>query len=239
MATLGVNIDHVATLRAQRGTKYPDPIDAAVLAQFAGADQITVHLREDRRHIVDRDVKLLKQILQIPLNLEMANTLEMLEIAISVKPHMVTLVPEKRQEKTTEGGLNVKDYFHELKKTVHTLQDHHIPVSLFIEPNLEDIELTAQIGAQMVEIHTGKYAEFEDINSLQCQNEYEKIVQASEYSNSRNLIVHAGHGLHYRNAKKIAQIPHMHDLNIGHSIISHAVLVGLERAVREMKYVIS
>ncbi len=236
MATLGVNIDHVATLRAQRSTKYPDPIDAAVLAQFAGADQITVHLREDRRHIIDRDVKLLKEMLQIPLNLEMANTPEMLDFALSIKPHMVTLVPEKREEKTTEGGLNVKKYYDSLKKTVGILQVKNIPVSLFIEPSLEDIALTAKMSAQMIEIHTGKYSELE---GKECELEFIKISKASEAAHQLNLMVHAGHGLHYRNAKKIAQIPHMCDLNIGHSIISYAVLVGLERAVREMKQIIS
>ena len=238
MATLGVNIDHIATLRNQRGTKYPDPIDAAVLAQFAGADQITVHLREDRRHIIDRDVKVLKDMLQIPLNLEMANTKEMVEFALSIKPHMVTLVPEKREEKTTEGGLNVTKYYEQIKQSVHILQENKIPVSLFIEPSLNDIELTAKMSAQMIEIHTGKYALLE-LESREYEEEFQKIVQAAEYAHSRNLIVHAGHGLHYRNAKKIAQIPHMRDLNIGHSIISYAVLVGLERAVREMKNVIS
>lgn len=237
MATLGVNIDHVATLRAQRGTKYPDPVDAAVLVQLAGADQITVHLREDRRHIRDRDVKLLKEMLQIPLNLEMANTNEMLEFALSIKPHMVTLVPEKREEKTTEGGLNVKLYYEQLKKTVNTLQENQIPVSLFIEPNLDDIEFSAKMNAQMIEIHTGKYAELTD--AVLWEEEYKKIAHATKEAHGRGLIVHAGHGLHYGNAKKIAKIPHMCDLNIGHSIISHAVLVGLERAVREMKHVIS
>jgi pyridoxine 5-phosphate synthase len=236
MASLGVNIDHVATLRAQRGTKYPDPIDAAVLAQFAGADQITVHLREDRRHIIDRDVKVLKEILQIPLNLEMANTKEMLEIALSIKPNMVTLVPEKREEKTTEGGLNVKDYYKSLSDTVSILQENNIPTSLFIEPNFEDIELTAKMSAKMIEIHTGKYAE---LDGIACDEEFLKIEKAAQFANKCNLIVHAGHGLHYRNCKRIAQIKHMQDLNIGHSIISYAVLVGLERAVREMKNLIT
>ena len=237
-ATLGVNIDHIATLRNQRGTKYPDPVDAAVLAQFAGADQITVHLREDRRHIIDRDVRILKEILQIPLNLEMANTKEMLDFAILIKPHMVTLVPEKREEKTTEGGLNLVKYQEEIKKTVHILQENNIPVSLFIEPNLNDINLSSKISAQMIELHTGKYASFIE-KSHECEEEFIKIFQATQYAHELNIIVHAGHGLHYRNAKKIAQIPYMQDLNIGHSIISHAALVGLERAVREMKHVIS
>ncbi len=238
MATLGVNIDHVATLRAQRGTPYPSPVDAAVLAQMAGAHQITVHLREDRRHIVDNDVTLLKQILQIPLNLEMANTPEMVKIALDVKPAMVTLVPEKREEKTTEGGLAVDLYFEPLAKTVSTLQAHGIPVSLFIEPKLKDIEMAAEMKAKMIEIHTGKYAELSDTHPQECHLEFEKIAQATQFAHEKGLIVHAGHGLHYRNARRIAQIPHMQDLNIGHSIVSHAVLVGLERAIREMHHVV-
>ena len=235
MATLGVNIDHVATLRAQRGTKYPDPIDAAVLAQFAGADQITVHLREDRRHIIDRDVKILKEILQIPLNLEIANTKEMIDFALTIKPNMVTLVPEKREEKTTEGGLNLKQYYDTLKNSVEILQQNGIPVSLFIEPNIEDINLSAKMSAQMIEIHTGKFALLE---AHECEEEYKKIVHATEFAHHKKIIVHSGHGLNYQNARKISQIPHMNDLNIGHSIISHAVLVGLERAIREMKQLV-
>ncbi|WP_186644063.1 pyridoxine 5'-phosphate synthase [Fluviispira vulneris] len=236
MATLGVNIDHVATLRQQRGTKYPDPIDAAVLAQMAGADQITVHLREDRRHIQDRDVKLLREILQIPLNLEMGNTTEMLEIALAVKPDMVTLVPEKREERTTEGGLNLEKSFDSLKKTVDILQENRIPVSLFVEPTKNDMLLCKKMNAQMVELHTGKYSEL--IGEF-ADREYECILQASIYAQNLGLIVHSGHGLNYRNAQRIAKIPGMRDLNIGHSIISYAVLVGLERAVREMKTLIS
>ena len=236
MATLGVNIDHIATLRAQRGTKYPDPVDAAVLAQLAGADQITVHLREDRRHINDRDVSLLKQMLQIPMNLEMANTEEMLQIALKTRPHMVTLVPEKREEKTTEGGLNVKEYYLSLEKSVTILQENKIPVSLFIEPSLQDIELTAKMGAKMIELHTGKYAL---LQGAEADEEYSKLKEAALFAHNLNLIVHAGHGLHYRNAKKIAEIPHMQDLNIGHSLISHAAMVGLERAIVEMKKIIS
>ncbi|BBH53023.1 pyridoxine 5'-phosphate synthase [Fluviispira sanaruensis] len=236
MATLGVNIDHVATLRQQRGTKYPDPIDAAVLAQMAGADQITVHLREDRRHIQDRDVKLLREILQIPLNLEMGNTSEMLEIALAVKPDMVTLVPEKREERTTEGGLNLEKTFDSLKKTVDILQENSIPVSLFVEPTKNDMLLCKKMNAQMVELHTGKYSE---LTGELADKEYECILQASIYAQNLGLIVHSGHGLNYKNAQRIAKIPGMKDLNIGHSIISYAVLVGLERAVREMKTLIS
>ncbi|KAB8040879.1 pyridoxine 5'-phosphate synthase [Silvanigrella paludirubra] len=236
MATLGVNIDHVATLRQQRGTKYPDPIDAAILVQNAGADQITVHLREDRRHIQDRDVKLLKQILQIPLNLEIGNTKEMIDFALTIRPNMVTLVPEKREERTTEGGLNLNQGFDSLKNTTKILQDNGIPVSLFVEPNLEDIELSMKIGAKMVELHTGRYAE-QDGNL--ADEEFERICKATKQAHKFDLIVHSGHGLHYRNAKRIAKIEGMCDLNIGHSIISYAVLVGLERAVQEMKAIVS
>lgn len=235
MATLGVNIDHIATLRQQRGTKYPNPIDAAILVQLAGADQITVHLREDRRHIHDTDVRLLKSILQIPLNLEMANTPEMVQFALEIKPNMVTLVPEKREERTTEGGLNLKKFSVQIKETVDHLQKNHIPVSLFIEPNADDIEISAKVNAKMIEIHTGKYAESEGIDADQ---EFKRIKEACAIAEKLHLIVHAGHGLHYTNTKRIAQIPNMHDLNIGHSIISRAVLVGLERAVKEMKDII-
>lgn len=236
MATLGVNIDHVATLRQQRGTRYPNPVDAAVLAQLAGADQITVHLREDRRHIHDNDVRLLKSILQIPLNLEMANTPEMVQFALEIEPHMVTLVPEKREEKTTEGGLNLKQFKTQIKETVARLQEKNIPVSLFIEPNKEDIELSAEINAKMIEIHTGKYAELE---GQKADWEFERIQEGALLAQKLGLVVHAGHGLSYHNAKRIAQIPGMGDLNIGHSIVSHAVLVGLECAVKKMKSIIS
>ncbi|KAB8033677.1 pyridoxine 5'-phosphate synthase [Fluviispira multicolorata] len=236
MATLGVNIDHVATLRQQRGTKYPDPIDAAILVQMAGADQITVHLREDRRHIQDRDVKLLRKIIQIPLNLEIGNTVEMIEIALSIKPDMVTLVPEKREERTTEGGLNLENTFELLKKSVDILQANNIPVSLFVEPSNSDMLLTKKINAKMVELHTGKYSE---LSGVEADKEFERIYQATLYAQNLGLIVHSGHGLNYKNAQRIAKIPGMRDLNIGHSIISYAVLVGLEKAVKEMKILIS
>lgn len=236
MATLGVNIDHVATLRQQRGTKYPDPIEAAFQVQNAGADQLTVHLREDRRHIQERDIKLLKDILQIPLNLEIGHTPEMLEIACCLKPQMVTLVPEKREEKTTEGGLNLDNYFTQLKESVHILHANHIAVSLFIEPSIKDIDLANKIGVKMIELHTGKYA---DSNETKITDEFLKIEKATYYALQNHLQVHAGHGLNYFNAKKIANIKGISDLNIGHSIISYALFVGLERAVREMKAIIT
>ncbi|WGL59694.1 pyridoxine 5'-phosphate synthase [Pigmentibacter sp. JX0631] len=236
MATLGVNIDHVATLRQQRGTKYPDPVEAAFIVQNAGADQLTVHLREDRRHIQERDIKLLKEILQIPLNLEIGNTHEMIDFACFIKPFMVTLVPEKREEKTTEGGLNLEEYFDQLKESINLLQMNSIPVSLFIEPSLKDITLTKNLGAKMIELHTGKYA---DSEGLEAQREYEKIVAATEFALENKIQVHAGHGLNYQNAQKIAKIKGISDLNIGHSIVSYALFVGLEKAVREMKKLIS
>jgi pyridoxine 5-phosphate synthase len=236
MATLGVNIDHVATLRQQRGTKYPDPIDAAVIVQIAGADQITVHMREDKRHIQSRDVKILKEILQIPLNLEIGNTKEMIDFALTTRPHMVTLVPEKREERTTEGGLNLIQSYDALKKSTKILQENNIQVSLFIEPKLEDIKSSFSIGAKMVELHTGRYANYE--GNL-ADKEFEKICEATLCAQNLGLIVHSGHGLNYKNAKRIANIQGMCDLNIGHSIVSLAVLVGLERAVQEMKKIIS
>lgn len=236
MANLGVNIDHVATLRQARGTIYPDPVEAAVLAQLGGADQITVHLREDRRHINDRDVRILRQFVQIPLNLEMANTDEIVALALVVKPDMVTLVPEKREERTTEGGLALKCQFESLKLTVNRLQESGIPVSLFIEPSASDVDLSAKIGAKMVELHTGRYSECKGVEQ---ERELARIEEACRFSAKLGLIVHAGHGLHYHNAKKIAQLPHMCDLNIGHSIVARAVLIGFERAVREMKQIVS
>lgn len=232
MATLGVNIDHVATIRQARGTRYPDVIEAAVLAQLGGADQITVHLREDRRHIVERDVRMLRSMLQVPLNLEMASTDAMVQFALEVKPDMVTLVPEKREERTTEGGLAVELFFETLKKHTDKLQGAGIPVSYFIEPRAEDIKLSAKAGARMVELHTGKYSECapqEEFRELQI------LKEACECAFTSGLVVHAGHGLNYRNAKAVARLPYVQDLNIGHSIVARAVLVGLERAVREMK----
>jgi pyridoxine 5-phosphate synthase len=236
MATLGVNIDHVATLRQQRGTKYPDPVDAAVLVQIAGADQITVHLREDRRHIQDRDVKILREMLQIPLNLEIGNTKEMIDLALAIRPNMVTLVPEKREERTTEGGLNLNQAYDSLKNSTKILQESGIPVSLFVEPNIEDMELSKKMGAKMVELHTGRYA---DLDGEAADKEFERICKATFHAQKYGLIVHAGHGLNYKNAKRIAKIQGMGDLNIGHSIISYALLVGLERAVQKMKEIVS
>lgn len=232
MATLGVNIDHVATIRQARGTQYPDPVEAAVLAQLGGADQITVHLREDRRHIVDRDVRMLRSMLQVPLNLEMANTESMVAFALEIKPDMVTLVPEKREERTTEGGLAVEKHFEALARATDKLQSAKIPVSFFIEPSQEDIEWTKKAGARMVELHTGKYADCAQHQEFQL---LEGLKSACEFAFTKGLVVHAGHGLNYRNVKAVSRLPYIQDLNIGHSIVARAVLVGLERAVREMK----
>lgn len=236
MATLGVNIDHVATLRNARGTFYPCPVEAAVLATLGGADQITVHLREDRRHITDRDVRVLRDMVQVPFNLEMGCTEEMLAIALKTKPEMVTLVPEKREERTTEGGLDVKARAMELTAATKRLQDAGIPVSLFVEPEAAVLEACKAVGATMVELHTGCYAEAVGQGAVHA--ELARLVQATKQAQALGLVVHAGHGLHYRNTQAIAAIPGMHDLNIGHSIVARAVLVGFERAVREMKTLI-
>jgi pyridoxine 5-phosphate synthase len=232
MANLGVNIDHVATIRQARGTQYPDPVEAAVLAQLGGADQITVHLREDRRHIIDRDVRLLRSVLQVPLNLEMACTHEMVRFALEIKPDMVTLVPEKREERTTEGGLDVSGQLASLTDAVRHLQSAGIPCSLFIEPDESVVDATLKTNAQMVEFHTGRYSE---LSGTEQARELTRITAATAYGHANGLAVHAGHGLNFRNVIPVARIPQMQDLNIGHSIVARAVLVGLERAVREMK----
>jgi pyridoxine 5-phosphate synthase len=235
MATLGVNIDHVATVRNARGTVYPDPVDAAVLVTLAGADQITVHLREDRRHITDRDVRMLRDLVQIPLNLEMGCTGEMLDIALATKPDMVTLVPEKREERTTEGGLDVRARNDQLRDAVARLLAAGIPVSLFVEPDPAVLDACKETAAPMVELHTGRYAELAGPAS---REELRRIEIATSHAIGLGLTVHAGHGLHYKNTAAIAAIPGMHDLNIGHAIVARAVLVGLERAVREMREII-
>lgn len=231
MIELGVNIDHVATLRQARGTVYPEPLQAALIAEQAGASVITVHLREDRRHIQDRDVRMLSQSIQTRLNLEMAATREMLGIACEVQPSDCCLVPEKREELTTEGGLNVKDQIAELTPFVKTLADAGIRVSLFIDPDPEQLRAAADIGAPVVELHTGQYAEA----SLGGQaQELERIVAAARLGEKLGLQVNAGHGLHYHNVQPIAAIANMRELNIGHAIVSRAVFSGLDLAVRDM-----
>ncbi|WP_099239881.1 pyridoxine 5'-phosphate synthase [Synechococcus sp. BDU 130192] len=231
--TLGVNIDHVATIRQARRTVEPDPVAAATLAELGGADGITVHLREDRRHIQDRDVKILRQTVQSHLNLEMAPTTEMVAIALDIKPDYVTLVPEKREEITTEGGIDIVGNFARFKEVVEQLQGARIPVSWFIDAELEQIEAAQKTGAQFIELHTGKYAEAQD--SDQQQAELATLKTGAKQAIALGLRVNAGHGLTYRNVYPVACIEGMEELNIGHTIISRAVLVGLERAVREMK----
>lgn len=239
MRTLGVNIDHIATVREARKIREPDPVAGAVLAELAGADGITVHLREDRRHIQERDVRLLRQTVTTHLNLEMAPTEEMTQFAISVLPDMVTLVPESRQELTTEGGLNVSGQFDNISKVVTALKNHDITVSIFIEADQRQIKDSKKIGADFVELHTGKYANaFEMAEQGEYEGELRLLKDAAQIAHKLGLGVNAGHGLNYQNVQEIAKIPGMRELNIGHSIIGRSVLVGIERAVREMKQLI-
>lgn len=232
LPTLGVNIDHIATLRQARRTVEPDPVAAAVIAELAGADGITVHLREDRRHIQDRDVRLLRETVRTHLNLEMAPTDEMVTIALDIKPDYVTLVPERREEVTTEGGLDIVGQLERMTAIVGQLQDAGIPVSLFIDANPAQIEASAQTKAVFVELHTGCYAE---AKGERQDKELELLSKGSKLARDAGLRVNAGHGLTYWNVYPVACIEGMEELNIGHTIISRAVLVGLERAVREMK----
>ena len=233
---LGVNIDHVATLRQARGTRYPDPVSAAQLAEQAGADSITIHLREDRRHIQERDVRILKETLLTPMNLEMAVTDEMLQFAESIKPEFCCLVPEKREELTTEGGLNVKGQLSRVEETCQRLSEAGIRTSLFIDADEDQIQAAADVKAPYIEIHTGHYADA--TNEKQALSELTKIINSVEFANNIGLKVNAGHGLSYNNVNQIAAIPEILELNIGHSIISRAVLTGLPEAVREMKRLI-
>ncbi|MDN4501689.1 pyridoxine 5'-phosphate synthase [Alteromonadaceae bacterium BrNp21-10] len=230
---LGVNIDHIATLRNARGTSYPDPVHAADIAERAGADGITVHLREDRRHINDRDVKLLRQTINTRLNLEMAVTEEMLVIAAGIKPDFCCLVPEKREELTTEGGLDVAGNTSKIGIACQRLQAEGILVSLFIDPDNTQINAAVTAGAQYIEIHTGAYADA--VNMKEREVELQRIKTAAEYAHAQGLKVNAGHGLHYHNVKPIAAIAEFEELNIGHAIIARAAFDGLEKAVADMK----
>jgi pyridoxine 5-phosphate synthase len=232
MANLGVNIDHVATIRQARGGIEPDPVTAAALAELGGADGITIHLREDRRHIQDRDLRLLRQTVKTKLNLEMAATDEMVRIALDVKPDMCTLVPEKRQELTTEGGLDVRLNVETIAEAIDRLQDGGLVVSLFIDPDVDQIKAASKAGADYIEIHTGTFAEAKGWKAQEAETL--KIGNAIKLASKLGLGVNAGHGLTYTNIKKIAALGGIEEFNIGHSIISRAVLVGLERAVREM-----
>jgi|TARA_R100000687_G_scaffold2972_5_gene3836 pyridoxine 5-phosphate synthase len=233
---LGVNIDHVATLRNARGVRYPDPVAAAGIAERAGADGITIHLREDRRHITDRDVAMLKQTLNVPMNLEMAVTEEMLDIAIKTKPTFSCLVPEKREELTTEGGLDVAGQLNSITQATQRLTAAGIQVSLFIDADREQIDAAKDAGAPIIELHTGQYAEAE--TEQEKTRELARLMEAAEYAHSIGLQVNAGHGLHYHNTLEVAQIPQMVELNIGHSIIARAVLDGLDKAVRDMREIL-
>lgn len=233
MLTLGVNIDHIATIRQARRTVEPDPVAAAVLAELGGADGITVHLREDRRHIQDRDVRLLRQTVRSHLNLEMAATDEMVAIALDIKPDYVTLVPEKREEVTTEGGLDIAGQSDRIGEIVDKLQSAGIPVSLFIDAASLQIDASVKVKAKFIELHTGQYAEAKNESSR--QQELAILAQGCKQAIDAGLRVNAGHGLTYWNVYPVACIPGMEELNIGHTIISRAALVGIERAVKEMK----
>ncbi|HET7175532.1 MAG TPA: pyridoxine 5'-phosphate synthase [Gammaproteobacteria bacterium] len=230
---LGVNIDHVATLRQARGTKYPDPVEAARLAEGAGADSITVHLREDRRHIQERDVLLLKEVVQTRLNLEMAVTDAMLDFAVRVLPHDSCLVPEKRQELTTEGGLDVAGQAARIREACRSLTAAGVRVALFIDPDPRQIEASAEVGAPVVELHTGSYADAPGPHKQ--AEELHRLVEAAKQAARLGLDVHAGHGLHYHNVGAIATIREVVELNIGHSIIARAIMTGLGPAVSDMK----
>ena len=230
---LGVNIDHVATLRQARGTRYPDPVQAAFIAEQAGADGITIHPREDARHIQVRDVRMLADTLQTRMNLEMAVTEAMIQLAEEVKPEACCLVPEKREELTTEGGLDVLAQENTIKDAVARLAAVGAEVSLFIDADYEQIDATVRTGAPVIELHTGGYADAE--TPAEQARELERIRDAAAYAAGKGLIVNAGHGLHYHNVEAIAQIPQMNELNIGHAIIAQALFSGLEGAVRDMK----
>ena len=235
-ALLGVNIDHVATLRQARGTTYPDPVNAALICEQAGAEGITLHLREDRRHIQDEDVRRMCPVLKTQMNLEIAVTAEMIEFAKEIKPQHVCFVPEKRQEVTTEGGLDVLGNFEDVKKATQELTALGCDVSLFIDADIAQIDAAVACGAPTIELHTGAYADAETAEAQQY--ELERIIVGAEYAASKGLVVNAGHGLNLENVTSIAKIPQIHELNIGHSIIADAVFVGLAQAVQQMKAVI-
>ena len=232
MQRLGVNVDHIATLRQARRASYPDPVSAAILAELAGAGQITIHLREDRRHIQDRDLKILRGVCQTLLNLEMAAAPEMVKVAYEIRPDVTTLVPERREELTTEGGLDVAGQFEAIRKVVRSLQDAEITVSLFIDPQLDQDRSSHKCAANRVELHTGRYCEARV--GADRAHELSRIIDAAKTAAKLGIGVAAGHGLHYGNVKPIAAIGEIDELNIGHAIVARAVLVGFERAVSEM-----
>lgn len=230
---LGVNIDHIATLRQARGTRYPDPVQAAMLAEEAGADGITVHMREDRRHIQERDVRLLQEVLQTRMNLEMAVTDEMLDFAEQIGPAHCCLVPEKREELTTEGGLDVVAQESRIHAACDRLASAGIEVSLFIDPEPAQIDAALRCGAPVIELHTGAYADAADTTGQKA--ELQRIREAARYAHGKGLVVNAGHGLHYHNVEQIAEIPELNELNIGHGLIARALFVGIKDAVVEMR----
>ena len=232
-ARLGVNVDHVATIRQSRRTRYPDPVAAAVLAELAGADQITIHLREDRRHVQERDLQILRQTVATRVNLEMAATQEMVKVALETKPDLVTLVPERREELTTEGGLDLVASREAVRRVVRTLRDAEIEVSVFIDTDLDQVKAAHRIEAQVVEFHTGRYCEAR--LDADRKRELARLIDACKAASKLGLAVAAGHGLHYENVSQVAAIPEIQELNIGHAIVARAGLVGMERAVREMK----
>lgn len=236
MTKLGVNIDHVATLRQARRTRYPDPVTAAVVAENSGADQITVHLREDRRHIQEYDLLTLRKTVRTMLNLELAASREIVDIAITARPDVCTFVPEKRQELTTEGGLDVIKHFDLLKTYIKELKANSITVSLFIDPENEQVEASREIGADAIELHTGQFCELFDRGEKNASKEVERLKKSAYHANESGLYVAAGHGLNYDNVGLVLkEVPEIVEYNIGHSIIARSVFVGLENAVRQMK----
>jgi pyridoxine 5-phosphate synthase len=240
MAILGVNIDHVATVREARKTNEPDPVWAATLAELGGADAITIHLREDRRHIQERDLRVLKESVAVPINLELACATDVLAIACDTTPHQATLVPERREEVTTEGGLDVVGARSKVGDAVRRLKDAGIVVSLFLDPDPAQIEAGAKLGIDAIELHTGAYAQASQRHNLeQTQAALATLTTAGKQIRDAGVTLNAGHGLTYRNVKPVATIDEMHELNIGHSIIARAIMVGLEQAVRDMKRLIS
>ena len=239
MAILGVNIDHVATIREARKTNEPDPVWAATLAELGGADAITIHLREDRRHIQERDLRILRETVAVPINLELACANDVLVIACESKPQVATLVPERREEVTTEGGLDVVGSLAKVRDAVRRLKDAGIIVSLFLDPDPKQLDAGAELGADAIELHTGAYGQATlRHNAERTQTALKTLIHAGQMVRAAGMTLSAGHGLTYRNVKPIAQMAEMHDLNIGHSIIARAIMVGLEQAVRDMKRLI-
>ncbi len=235
---LGVNIDHVATIRNARGEKYPDPKKAALLAQSSGANSITIHLREDRRHINDQDLKNIKKKIKIPLNLEMAPTNEMLKIAIKNKPNYVCIVPEKRKEITTEGGLNINKNYNKLKKIINRLKKNKIRVTLFIEPKISDVKQSKKLGANCVELHTGKLCELLN-KDKNIKISYDKLEDSAKYAKSLGLEVHAGHGINYKSGKILSRIKEISEFNIGHFIISDSIFIGMKNSIKKFKSILN